>query len=135
MMGDFIYLVLFKKTILWTYNTNILNHTLVNLLIIFTVYPCTILLFIPYYPKSLNKKAAYIFFWVALFITVEYISSSLGCFAYHNGWNLGWSIIFTIIMFPLQHLHYNRPLLAWLFSIIELIIFIIIFKVDLINLI
>ena len=135
MMGDFIYLVLFHKTMLWTYNTDILNHTLVNLLILFTVYPCTILLFIPYCPKLIFKKVIYIFFWVVLFAMLEYISYRLNCFSYHNGWNLGWSIIFCLIMFPLQYLHYTKPLLAWCFAIIKLVIFIVIFKVDIINLI
>jgi uncharacterized membrane protein len=135
MMGDFIYLVLFRKTMLWSYNTNILNHTLVNLIVLFTVYPCTILLFIPHYPKHTSKKTGYILLWVALFATAEYISHSLGCFNYHNDWNLGWSIIFTIIMFPLQYLHYHKALLAWGLAFVKLIIFILIFKVDIMSLI
>jgi hypothetical protein len=135
MLGDFIYLVLFNKTMLWTYNTDILNHTLINLLIIFTVYPSTILVFLPYYPKLITMKVVYISFWIVLFAAIEYISHILGCLSYHNGWNIGWSIIFCLIMFPLQHLHYVKPLLAWCFSIIELVIFIVLFKVDIINLI
>lgn len=135
MMGDFIYLVLFHKTLLWMYNTDVLNHTLVNLMIIFTVYPATILLFIPYFPKTAVKKVVYILFWTTLFIAAEYISYSLGCFSYHNGWNLGWSIVFCLIMFPLQYLHFNKPLLAWLLAIIKLITFIILFKVDIFSLI
>lgn len=135
MMGDFIYLVLFRKTMLWKYNTDILNHTLVNLLVLFTVYPSTIMLFIPHFPKLLFKQITYILLWVASFAVVEYISYRLGCFCYHNNWNLGWSIIFSLIMFPLQYLHYNKPLLAWCFAIIKLVVFITIFKVDIINLI
>jgi hypothetical protein len=135
MMGDFIYLVLFRKTMLWTYNTDILNHTLINVLIIFTVYPCTIIIFIPYYPKLIFKQVIYIFFWVVLFAVMEFISYHLGCFKYHNGWNLGWSIIFCTIMFPIQYIHYKKPLLAWCISMIKLVIFIVIFKVDILHLI
>jgi hypothetical protein len=134
MIGDFIYLVLFRKTILWTYNTDILNHTLVNLLIIFTVYPSIILLFIPHFPKTVLKQVRYIFFWVVLVAVTEFASHSCGCFKYHNGWNIGWSIIFTIIMFPLQYLHYKKPLLAWAAALIKLAVFIKIFNVDIINL-
>jgi hypothetical protein len=70
-----------------------------------------------------------------LFAGVEYISHRLGYFGYLNGWNLGWSVIFTLIMFPLQHLHYKRPLLAWLLAIVKLIFFIVVFKVDIMSLI
>jgi hypothetical protein len=137
MIGDFIYLVLFRKTMLWTYNTDILNHTLVNLLVLFTVYPATILLFIPYFPKHKHivKKAGYILLWVALFGTAEYVSHSLGFFNYHNGWNCGWSIIFSAIMFPLQYLHYHKPLLAWGLALVKLVTFISIFNVDIMSLI
>lgn len=135
MMGDFIYLVLFRKTMLWSYNTDILNHTLVNLLMIFTVYPSTILVFIPYYPNTVIKRAIYIICWVILFEAVEYISHFLGCFNYHNGWNFGWSIVFSLAMFPIQYTHYKNPLLAWCISTIELVVFIVIFKVDIYSLI
>lgn len=135
MMGDFIYLVLFRKTMLWSYNTDILNHTLVNLLVIFTVYPSTILLFIPHFPKRTTNMPGYILLWVVLFGIAEYTSHSLGCFSYHNGWNLGWSIVFTIIMFPLQYLHYRRPLYAWGLALIKLAIFIAIFNIDIMSLI
>lgn len=135
MMGDFIYLVLFHKTILWMYNTDILNHTLVNLLIMFTVYPSTILLFLPYYPKYILKQAVYICFWTVLFAVIEFISYGLGCFTYHNGWNLGWSVIFCLIMFPIQYIHFKKPLLAWCIAAAKLIIFIVIFRVDILHLI
>lgn len=135
MMGDFIYLVLFRKTMLWMYNTDILNHTLVNLLIIFTVYPATILLFIPHFPKGILKRSGYILLWVALFSATEYISYRLGCFSYHNGWNIGWSIIFSSIMFPLQYIHYKKPLSAWCFALIKLLFFIALFQVDIMSLI
>lgn len=135
MMGDFIYLVLFRKTMLWMYNTDILNHTLVNLLVIFTVYPATILTFIPYFPRSIYSRVGYILLWVTAFSIIEFISHRLGCFIYYNSWNLGWSIIFCIIMFPLQYVHFKKPLMAWFLATIELMVFIIIFDVDLMGLI
>jgi hypothetical protein len=100
-----------------------------------TVYPSVMLVFIPYFPKLIEKKILYILFWVSLVTTVEFISYRLGSFSYDNGWNLGWSLIFTIIMFPLIYLHYKKPLWAWILACAELAIFIAIFKVDIINLV
>jgi hypothetical protein len=134
-IGDLIYCILFRNSILWMYVTDILNHTLVNMLMMFIVYPSIVLVFIPYYPKSISKKIGYIFLWVVLVTGIEHISHSLGYFSYHNGWNLGWSVIFTIVMFPLLYLHYNKPLLAWFAAFIELVVYIVLFKVDIINLI
>jgi hypothetical protein len=134
-MGDLIYCVLFNNNLLWKYITDALNHTLINMLMMATVYPSIILVFIPYFPKLMYKRILYILFWVSIVASVEYISYRLGFFGYHNGWNLGWSTIFTIIMFPLIYIHYKKPLLAWMLAGAELAIFIAIFKVDIINLI
>ncbi len=129
-IGDLIYNVLFHNTTLWKYVCPSLNHTLINILIMITVFPSTILVFIPHYPKDRFNQVIYISFWVSLYIVVEYISYILGYFQYDNGWSIVWSGIFCIIMFLLLYLHYRKPLLAWFLAIITLIIFIIIFEVD-----
>lgn len=51
-IGDLIYGVLFRNTMLWMYVTDILNHTLVNLLMMFILYPSITMVFIlclPYF--------------------------------------------------------------------------------------
>lgn len=134
-IGDLMYNVLFNNTMLWRYVCPSLNHTLINLFIMITVYPSTILVFIPHYPKGVINQVIYIFSWTVLYVVVEYISCVLGSFKHDNGWNIVWSSIFCIIMFPLIYLHYRRPLFAWLFTIIEAIIFIVIFQVDILGLV
>jgi len=45
---------------------------------------------------------------------MEFISYITGAFSYHNNWNIGYSIIFNCLMFPILILHYKKPLLAFL---------------------
>jgi len=98
-MGDLIYCILFHNSLLWMYVTDVLNHTLVNLMMMFTVYPSIVLLFLPYYPKGFIKETLYIIFWMLLVVTVEFVSYSLGQFSYHNHWNIGWSLVFSLLCF------------------------------------
>jgi hypothetical protein len=134
-MGDYIYNILFRNNMLWVYVAPALNHTIINMIIGIFVYSSTVMVFIPYYPKGIIKQAAYVLLWVFICTVGEYIAHSLGLFAYVNGWNIAWSITFSTVMFSLLYLHYKKPLLAWVFAIIELIIYLIIFKVDILRLI
>lgn len=132
--GDLLYSQVFHNNLLWMYVTDILNHTLINMLMMVTVYPATVMLFIPNYPKGIFNKVVYTLSWIFLFSLAEYIAVLLGCFSYEDGWSVGWSIIFNLVMFPLLYLHDKKPLLAWFLAIVELIIYLIIFDVNILNL-
>jgi hypothetical protein len=134
-LGDFIYNVLFHNKMLWLYACPELNHTLIDMTVAFTVFPATVLVFIPYFPKGRLKQAVYILSWTLLGSSAEYTSHILGCFKYDNGWNQYWSILFYMAMFPLLYLHYKKPLLAWFCAIVELMIYLVIFRVDVMRLI
>jgi hypothetical protein len=45
---------------------------------------------------------------------VEIILYYTGELRYYNGWNVGWSILLYVGVFPLLRLHYKNPLLAML---------------------
>lgn len=87
-MGDLIYGILFNNNILWMYVTDILNHTLINMLMMVTVYPSIVLVFIPCLPKTIYARLGYVLLWVFMVGGTEYLSHSLGFFTYHNGWSL-----------------------------------------------
>ena len=134
-LGDSIYGLLFRNTLLWTYEFPLLNHTLISLIIGFTVFPATVMVFIPLYPKGLVKQAAYILICTFVYSLGEYIAYKIGAFSYYNGWNLYYSVIFCLIMFPLLYLHYKKPLWAWGGALTFLIVCIIFFDVDIMGLI
>jgi hypothetical protein len=73
-IGDYIYNILFHNKMLWMYVAPTLNHTIVDMLIGVFVFPSTVMVFIPYYPKGILKQAAYILLWVFIYAVVEYIA-------------------------------------------------------------
>ncbi|MFZ3579590.1 CBO0543 family protein [Virgibacillus sp. DJP39] len=81
-------------------------------------YPATILIYLGNFPAGKLKSIFWITFWVLLYTIVEVIDLYLGLISHHNGWNLGWSILFNVVMFLTLKIHYHKPLLAWCISII-----------------
>lgn len=128
-IGDLTCEILTYRNPLWSYNIKPLNHVSVDLLVILFIYPCTVILFLSYYPKLIKKQMIYILLWVFVYSVVEYISTFLGGFSYSNGWTLGWSILFNCIVFPLLYLHYKRPLWVWPISMALAFIILFIFKI------
>ena len=123
--------ILVCRNPLWSYTINSLNHIYADLLVTSLIYPCTIILFLTYYPKLIKKQVAYILLWVFIYSSVEYIATILGGFSYSNGWTIKWSILFNCIMFPLLYLHYKRPLWVWPISMALAFLVLYIFKIPL----
>jgi len=117
-LGDLSYIIISNTKPLWQYESPIFSRHFVEALIVFVVFPCTCLVFLPFYAKvSKSKKIIYILFWALLYTSVEALSLRLGYFSHHNGWNLYWSFSFNCIMFPLLLLHFKKPLWVWPVSI------------------
>ena len=132
--GDLMYNFLAYNKPLWQYasHTTWLGHTLSNLLVSLTVFPCTILVFFRYYPNSgILKKIVYISLWVAIQSSVEAVSLRLGYFTHHNNWNIVWSIIANFILFPTMVLHQSKPLWAYITYGATAIIMLLIFGIQL----
>ena len=104
---------------LWLYESKIINRTFTDLFICITVYPSTVMIFIPNFPKKITKIIAHISFYVAIYTIAELIGVKLGYFTYYNGWNIWYSLIFNSILFPILALHYKKPLYAWSIALIS----------------
>jgi hypothetical protein len=74
------------------------------------------LLFLSNYPSS-GSEIIYNAKWVVGFWIVECLVSTTDAITYHNGWNLGWSLLFLIVMFPMVRLHHLNKSLALPLSI------------------
>jgi cobalamin synthase len=114
---------------LWQYESSLVNRTLSDLLITVVVFPSTVLLFLPYFPNKITSQITYITKWVAVYSAVEWVYYSKGFLSYHNGWNIGWSILLNFIMFPLLWLHYRKPLWTWPISMLLAFLIVIIFGI------
>ena len=104
---------------LWSYESKVLGRTFADLLICITVYPSTVMMFIPHLPSKKAKVFLHVSIYVAVYTIAELIAVNLGYFAYHNGWNIWASLIFNYIMFTILILHYNKPLYAWIIALIS----------------
>ena len=118
-LSSVVCLVLTYNHPLWLYESKILNRTFSDLLISITVYPSTVMIFIPNFPRKISKIIIYISSYVAIYTIIELISNKLGYFTYHNNWNIWCTIIFNYIMFPMSILHYRKPLVAWIIALIS----------------
>lgn len=130
-LGDAIYNVLFYNNPLWKYKDPLLNHTLSEFFTVAIVFSSVTLLFLQGYPKSFINKVKYLAMWVAIFTGIEYIFYLLGSVIYYHSWNIGWSAVHNTYQFILLRLHYKRPLLAWVFAFLILIIMMSIFRIPL----
>lgn len=128
-MGDIIYFAIFHNIPLWRFETSILFPPMNELFVIFTIFFSTTLLFLSNLPKNLYHQIAYMFFWIIIYITIELFTLSIGMVTHHHGWNMWYSLLFDIILFPLLILHYQKPILAWIVAFIFLVIIMKIFTI------
>ncbi|HWQ43586.1 MAG TPA: CBO0543 family protein, partial [Desulfosporosinus sp.] len=113
-VGDLIYNFVAYNHPLWELTSPRFGTTFSVLIMNATLWPASTLLFLTHFPFAGNlKKALYILIWVAIFTLVELFFSSFSYLKYSNGWNIGWSILFNTVMFPLLKIHHEKPQLAW----------------------
>lgn len=116
-IGDLTYNVIFWNHRLWTYTAGFQAMINNHLLVMWTIYPATVLLFLPNWPDKPLMGVRRIFIWVFFYTAVEWIFVRLGQFSYEHGWNLYYSVMFSLVMFFMLRLHYTHPLLTWFISL------------------
>ena len=117
--GDLIYLYVTSAKPLWLYTPTLISGTIATLIVALVIYPCTILIFLPTYPKSgALKKTGYIMGWVCLYAILEYLGLMYNYMQHFNGWNFVHSVLFDFALFPLLLIHHRNPSVAWLLAVI-----------------
>lgn len=129
-IGVLVYDLLTYNKPLWTYVSTYTSHTIISLIIAFIIFPCTVLIYIPHYPKLIKNQILYVLMWVFIYTAVEVLVYALGNLRYSNGWNTYYSAILNIIMFLLLSLHYKKPILAYMIAFTFTIIGLIFFHID-----
>jgi hypothetical protein len=130
MIGDFLYNFLLYKKSMWLFHDTILpNHTMITLLTMVISYSATVLIYLGRYPEGWKNQSLWFLLWSGIYMGFEYVNNKLGFITYHNGWNMGWSVLFTAIIFIILPIHHKRPLVAWLLSFIIIVSLLTIFDV------
>ncbi|MEG9295325.1 CBO0543 family protein [Mangrovibacillus sp. Mu-81] len=103
---------------LWELERGLLNLMGVHLIHNLIINPLICFVFLSNFPDQFRLRIAYYVKWVVLFLAAEWIASHFRILTYHNGWNLWWSFLFIVIMFPMIRLHYIHKLRALILSVI-----------------
>lgn len=112
---------------LWELERGLLNLMGVHLMHNIVINPLIGFVFLSNFPNKSKDIIFYYAKWIVLFWTVEWIASRLSIISYHNGWNIWWSFVFVIIMFPMIRLHYLHKLRALILSVIIATIYLFLF--------
>lgn len=121
-----------KKYFLWKLEPDfLLNHTFSFLVQTFIIFPCIVILFFSYLPKSKNKVIIHLIISASILVGIETIMYIAGKISYHNGWNYWWSIAFNLLWVAMLRFHYLKPIHAWVVSFLFTAFFIIYFHVPL----
>lgn len=116
--GDMTYNYVFQHKPLWYHVSPILSTKQIEFLFLYIIYPCILLLMLPYYakPKSLKNYIIYTLSWIISFSAIELVFYKLGFILYMNGWNYYLSVLFYFLLAPIMILHHFKPLWAILVS-------------------
>lgn len=130
-LGDYICLYFTFDKPLWRFTT-IIPTKLAETMMALLIFPCVVLLFLPYFPKKNNsRKLLYICIWTSIFSLIEWWALRIHHFVHFNEWKLTYSVAFNLGMFTLIQIHYKKPLWAWSISLVTAIFIITVFKIPL----
>ncbi|OEH85342.1 hypothetical protein BHU72_04410 [Desulfuribacillus stibiiarsenatis] len=117
-LGDLLYNTMTANYFLWQYQVDdfLAHYSFTKLLYTFIVLPCSVLIFLYNFPLSWKGKILRTLKWVFIYGVWEYGFYITGRIEYQHGWNIGWSIAFLLVMFPLIRLHQTRPILTYALS-------------------
>ncbi|PAE23843.1 CBO0543 family protein [Bacillus sp. 7894-2] len=133
-IGNLLYEVLLYNYRVWVFkpvgvdNFLLPTHSVISLAIAFIVYPFVSVVYLGRFPNTLLKKILWIILWSLIFQGAEIILYNFKSITHHFGWSLLWSFIFNLLTFLLLAIHQWKPWVAWLFSIIFIILLIILFQ-------
>jgi hypothetical protein len=133
-MGDLIYNVVFYNKRLWMFESDLLVFSINNLFIYFVIFVPSILLYLSKIPKGFIHQIGYIVLWVGIYLVIELFTTSIGMQKNYNGWNIWWSLLHNVIVFPLIILHHKKCyVFSWIGALTFLVFIMIVFKVPILE--
>lgn len=104
-----------------------LNHTIINLAFTYFITPMALIIYLQRYPENKNHGYIYSAVWIGFFTIIEYLFAHKGMFVYDNGWNSLHNIWLNIVLFAVLRIHYRKPAIAMLISLLAAVIFYLLF--------
>jgi hypothetical protein len=91
------------------------------------INPFSAFLFLSKYPKDKFRQFYHTLLWVIIYLSVEWVAVEIGSIVHDNGWNMGWSAVFVLTMFPMLRLHFLHPFIALILSSILTVFYLFVF--------
>jgi hypothetical protein len=127
-MGNLLYNFLYYNHWLWEYKQP--RHVIADTLTTFIILPLTGLIFLTNYPDTINKQLFRIIKFITIYFLFEVVYHRYGILVYNYAWNVWWSLAWLFMMFPMFILHHKKPLIAYVASIIAVILMLILFPIN-----
>ncbi|AFC33217.1 hypothetical protein PM3016_6602 [Paenibacillus mucilaginosus 3016] len=118
-IGNCLYELLCYRYPLWQMEPNGLPAAMIPILLLILIgMPLSTWVYLSLYPSGGGwlAQARHILAFTAVFILLEFVSVKCGSITYHNGWHLGWSLLFNIFMFIMLRIHFLKPLTGLVLS-------------------
>jgi hypothetical protein len=131
--GDLLYQFITYDYPLWEYGGYPNSPFLTPIILMFTAYPATVLLYLKYATRGWKSFIIQYFLWITLYAIVELFLDYLDLIQYANGWTVGWSIFVDFLLFLILRVHYSYPLFGWLLYFLVCGVMILVFNIPLLN--
>ncbi|WP_280523562.1 CBO0543 family protein [Neobacillus soli] len=104
---------------LWKMNGDgLFPEIIADFIALFLIVIPAILIYLSKYPKTPKERIIHIAKWILIFTIVEWVGGKyFNAINYENGWNIWWSFLFNLCMFPMLRLHYISFKKALLLSV------------------
>ncbi len=131
-VSNLFYHVLCTDYMMWHYEINNKEFEfIIEMIYGFTVLPITAFLFLEYapHPSQQSEFILHFFKWESIYFIMEWLMYQFGAIRYENNWNILWSGLFLMFMFPCIYLHHKKPTIAYIISVGFILFLIYIFNV------
>jgi len=130
-IGNMLYIIVYSNHYLWRIKpTLLLNFVSLEPLYTFIILPLTVLIFLSKYPITKKDKILYNAKYIIIYFLIEIVFYLYGKIFYYHGWNIWWSLGWDCMMFPMLALHHQKPLNAYMASIIVIMVMLVLFPVS-----
>lgn len=127
-MCNLLYNFLYHDHLLWQYKP---HHICSDALATYIILPATCLIFLSNLPDKVSGQLIKIIKFITIYFLFEEAYQKYGRLVYNYGWNILWSLAWLCMMFPMLILHHKKPLVAYVASMIAVIIMLLLFPINL----
>jgi hypothetical protein len=120
-IGNLMYGLLVNDTdfYLWRYQSDFLfSQETADVFYTIIVFPATVLLYLSNYPEEKGARVIHVLKYVAIYCIVEWVGIKVGALKHSHGWTMAWSILFNIVAFTILRIHHEKPIIAYISSIL-----------------